>query len=76
MSFGPSTPLAVIDQQFKVFDDGPGAEPFQLKAGMAANGLEMTPAVPQPDAPKVETPRNDVAAGLIISAVKPMTPGR
>lgn len=75
MSYMESTPIAAIDEKFTDLG-GPGTEPFQLRAGMAANGLEMTAGAPQPDAPKIEAPRNDIAAGLIVSAAKPMTPGR
>lgn len=68
------TPLAAIDSSFKDLG-GPGAQPFQLDAGMKANGLEVTQAAPpQASAPKAE-PQQNTFAGLV-GGTKPQTLGR
>lgn len=72
MTYMESTPLASIDEKFQDLG-GPGAEPFQLKAGMAANGLEVTQAAPPPEGPKIEAPKNEFA-GLV--GPKPQTLSR
>lgn len=72
MNFMTPTPLIEIDSKFTDLG-GPGAQPFQLDAGMRANGLDVTQAAPQAVAP--QQPRNDFS-GLVVSAAKPMAPNR